>query len=253
MRRLKRWQIALAIIAVLLLVAGLAFFIWASNPLSADTQALSALESDSLVAVDDQPWLVFRPQWTDPSAGFIFYPGGRVQPEAYAPAARAIAEAGYLVVLAPMPLNLAVFAPEVASEIIAAYPEIDCWGIGGHSLGGAMAAQFAFRHPQTVQGLALWAAYPAESDDLSSSDLTVTSIYASEDGLAEVDTVLASQPLLPKNTTFVLIEGGNHAGFGWYGPQPGDNPRTISLQAQQEQIIKATIDLLSTACPPADR
>jgi len=209
---------------------------------------MPALEDDSLVVVDDDPWLVFEPQSTDPTIGFIFYPGGRVPPEAYAPSARAIAEAGFLVVIPPMPLNLAVFAPEVANQIIAAYPEIDCWVIGGHSLGGAMAARFAYRHPHTVQGLVLWADYPAESDDLSSSDLAVVSIYASEDGLADVDTVLASQSLLPANTNWVLIEGGNHSGFGWYGAQSGDNPRTISLEAQQEQVITATIDLLTAAC-----
>jgi len=99
-----------------------------------------------------------------------------------------------------------------------------------------------------VDGLALWAAYPAESDDLSSSDLTVVSVYASEDGVAEVDSVLASEPLLPDDTRWVLIEGGNHAGFGWYGPQSGDNPRTISLESQQEQVISATAELLAAAC-----
>lgn len=249
MKRLKRWQIVLIILAALILLGGIVFIIWGSNPLPADPQALSALEDDSLIAIDVEPWLVFRPQSIEPTAGFIFYPGGRVQPEAYAPSARAIAESGYLVVIPSMPLNLAVFAPEVASQIIAAYPEVDCWVIGGHSLGGAMAARYAYRHPQTVQGLVLWAAYPAESDDLSPSDLAVVSIHASQDGVADVDTILASQSLLPTSTSWVLIEGGNHAGFGWYGPQPGDNPRTISLEAQQEQIIMATLDLLDTACP----
>lgn len=249
MRRLKRWQIILIILGVLLLVGVAAFVIWAGNPLPADPQALSALETDSLVAVETEPWLVFRPQSSDPTTGFIFYPGGRVQPEAYAPAARAIAEAGYLLVVPPMPLNLAFFAPQVAEQVIAAYPEVDCWVIGGQSLGGVMAARFAYRNPGAVQGLALWAAYPAGSDDLSSSDLAVVSIYASQDGLSDVDTVLASQPLLPADTTWVRIEGGNHAGFGSYGPQPGDNPRTISLQAQQEQVIAATLDLLAAACP----
>jgi hypothetical protein len=207
------------------------------------------LEGDSAVSVDDQPWLVFKPLSGDPSSGYIFYPGGRVQPQAYLPAAYAIAGAGHLVVIPPMPLNLAVFGSGVASQVMSAYPEIDCWVIGGHSLGGAMAARFAYRHPQAVQGLVLWAAYPAASNDLSSSDLQVVSIYASQDGLADVDTILASQSLLPEGTAFVKIEGGNHAGFGWYGPQPGDNPRTISLEAQQEQVIHATLDLLSTACP----
>jgi hypothetical protein len=249
-KKIKRWQIILLLIAALLLVGGAALVIWGSNPLPADTAALSALEDDSLVTVDVEPWLVFKPQSMDPTAGFIFYPGGRVQPEAYAPAARAIAEAGYLVVIPPMPLNLAVFDAEVASQVIDEYADVNCWVVGGHSLGGAMAARFTYLNPQEIDGLVLWAAYPASSNDLSSSDLEVVSIHASEDGLADVDTILASQPLLPAATTWLLIEGGNHAGFGWYGPQPGDNPRTISRDAQQEQAISATLELIETACPP---
>lgn len=248
MRRFKIWQIVLALIAILLLFGGTIFVIWASNPLPADGQALDALENDSSVSVDTEPWLVFKPQSTEPSAGFILYPGGRVQPEAYAPAARNIAETGYLVVIPRMPLNLAFFDAEVANQIMVSYPEVDCWVVGGHSLGGAMAARFAYRHPESVSGMALWAAYPAESDDLSSSDFAVVSVYASEDGVAEVDSVLASKPLLPPDTRWVRIEGGNHAGFGWYGPQSGDNPRTISLESQQEQVISATDDLLAAAC-----
>lgn len=248
MRRFKIWQIVLALIAILLMFGGTIFVIWASNPLLADGQALDALENDSSVSVVTEPWLVFKPQSTEPSAGFILYPGGRVQPQAYAPAARNIAEAGYLVVIPRMPLNLAFFDAEVANQIMVSYPEVDCWVIGGHSLGGAMAARFAYRHPESVNGLALWAAYPAESDDLSTSDMAVVSVYASDDGVAEVDSVLASEPLLPEDTRWVLIEGGNHAGFGWYGPQSGDNPRTISLESQQEQVISATTDLLAAAC-----
>ncbi len=248
MRRFKIWQIALALIAILLLLGVVIFVIWAGNPLPAEEQAFAALENDASISVDTEPWLVFKPQSTEPSAGFIFYPGGRVQPEAYAPAARNIAEAGYLVVIPRMPLNLAFFDAEVANQIMASYPEIGCWVVGGHSLGGAMAARFAYRHPDSVDGLALWAAYPAESDDLSSSDLAVVSVYASEDGVAEVDSILASEPLLPPDTRWVLIEGGNHAGFGWYGPQSGDNPRMISLESQQEQVIPATAELLEATC-----
>jgi hypothetical protein len=248
MKRFKIWQIILVLIATIFLVGSVVFIIWANNPLPASPQALSSLEDDSLVAVADEPWLVFRPLSTEPTAGFILYPGGHIQPEAYTPAARAIAEAGYLVVIPPMPLNLAVFGAEIANQVITAYPVVDCWVIGGHSVGGAMAARFAHRHPQAVQGLVLWGAYPADSDDLSSRDIAVVSIQASEDGVVDADTILASQSLLPSNTDWVLIVGGNHAGFGQYGPQPGDNPGTISLEDQQGQVIAATIDLLESAC-----
>jgi hypothetical protein len=248
MKRIKLWQIFIIALVTVILAAITGFVIWGNNPSPAYPEALTALESDTSVLVEQGQWLVFKPQTNDPSSGFIFYPGGHVQPQAYAPAARAIAEKGYLVVIAPMPVNLAVFAPNVADDIIAAYPEIECWVIGGHSLGGAMAARYASRNPENIRGLILWASYPASSDDLSSSDIAVASIYGSEDGLSDVDTVLGSRQLLPPDTTWVLIEGGNHAGFGYYGPQSGDNPRSITLEAQQDQIVTATLELLDKAC-----
>jgi pimeloyl-ACP methyl ester carboxylesterase len=143
-----------------------------------------------------------------------------------------------------MPLNLAIFAPDRAAEVITAFPEISRWAVGGHSLGGAMSARFAYQNPEAVQGLALWAAYPASTDDLSGYSLAVTSIYGTRDGLATEDKIAASRPLLPLDTTWVAIEGGNHTQFGWYGAQSGDNTATISREEQQRQIVAATLALL---------
>ena len=236
----KLWWLLL-----LLPVLGLGgFVIWAQTTPASMPQALSALQSDSLVQVTTDRWLVFSPVSQAPSTGLIFYPGGRVNPRSYAPTARAIAQEGYLAVIVPMPLNLAVFASDTAAEVIAAYPEISHWAIGGHSLGGAMAARFAYSHPTEVQGLVFWAAYPDGSNDLSGRQLPVTSIYGTLDGLATTEKIESSRALLPATTEWVVIEGGNHAQFGWYGPQRGDNPATISRETQQQQIVEATLQLL---------
>jgi hypothetical protein len=238
-------RILLALLAVLLLaVAG--FVVWGSTPSAPMPEAFAALRSDVHVTVNDSGWLEFKPAGTNPTTGFIFYPGGRVDYRAYAPVARAIAEKGFLVVVPPMPLNLAVFSPAKASEVIASYPEIQHWAVGGHSLGGAMAANFAKNNPAKVEGLVLSASYPSASDDLSKSALRVASIYGSQDGLATGPKIDASRPLLPASTTWVKIDGGDHAQFGWYGPQAGDNPATISREAQQEAAVRATTDLLSS-------
>ena len=173
-----------------------------------------------------------------------------MDPRSYAPAAHALAQEGYLVVIVPMPLNLAVFAPDRAADVMAAFPEIGRWAVGGHSLGGAMAARFAYQNPEAVQGLALWAAYPASTDDLSGHPLAVTSIYGTNDGLATEDKIAASRPLLPGNTRWVAIEGGNHAQFGWYGPQSGDGAAVISREEQQREIVAATLELLSGLAVP---
>jgi hypothetical protein len=238
-------RFSLALLAVLLL-AVMGFTIWGSTPSAPMPEALDALQSDGQVTVKKTGWLEFKPVGKEPGTGFIFYPGARVDYRAYAPAARAIAAQGYLVVIAPMPLNLAVLAPGKAADVIAAYPAIQRWAVGGHSLGGAMAANFAKNNPGKVEGLILTASYPASSDDLSQSNLKVVSIYASLDGLATGLKIDASRALLPAGTIWVKIEGGNHAQFGWYGAQSGDNPATLSRAAQQEITIHASIDLLAS-------
>ena len=241
MRKLKRW---LGLLFLLFLLALTGFVVWASTPSSPMPKALAALQSDAQVRVEAEPWLIFRPADRDPAVGLILYPGGRVDPRAYAPAARAIAAEGYLVVIVPMPLNLAFFGPDRAAGVMAAFPEVERWAIGGHSLGGAMAARFVHRHPSAVQGLVLWASYPAASDNLSARELAVVSIYGTRDGLATGEKIAASRSLLPTETRWVAIEGGNHAQFGWYGPQRGDNPATISREVQQQEVVAATLALL---------
>lgn len=241
----KTLRILLLVFGLLLIGAIAGFVIWAKMPARPMPEALSALQTNPEVAVSSGEWLVFSPTNTSqPSTGLIIYPGGRVDYRAYAPTAHQIAAQGYFVVIARMPLNLAVFNPNVADRIIAAFPNVQHWAIGGHSLGGAMAANYAANHPGLLKGLVLWAAYPTSSDDLSASGLKVTSIFGSQDGLATLDDIEASRQLLPEDTVWVQIEGGNHAQFGWYGDQAGDNPALISRSEQQNQVVAATISLL---------
>jgi pimeloyl-ACP methyl ester carboxylesterase len=236
----RRWWVLPAI----LLVLAVAFLLWAGGAAPPMPEALAALHSDADVQVETAPWLSFRPADQEPTFGLILYPGGRVDPRAYAPAARALAEAGHRVVIVPMPLNLAFFASNRAAEVMAAFPEVEGWAIGGHSLGGAMAASYARNNAALVKGLVLWAAYPAGNADLSGSQLATVSIYGTRDGLATPEEIHASHPLLPADTRWVAIEGGNHAQFGWYGAQPGDEEATISREDQQAQVVAATLQLL---------
>lgn len=242
-KMIKPRNILLSLLALALLGAAL-FVIWAITGPGPQPEALSALNSDSLIKVEMDQWLIFRPAAGQPTTGLILYPGGRVDPRAYAPAARAIASKNYLVVIVPMPLNLAVLGSGLAADVTTTYPHIEHWAVGGHSLGGAMAAHFAAANPSLVQGLVLWAAYPAEGDDLSASSLAVTSVYGTLDGLATEAKIDGSRSLLPSETSWVAIQGGNHAQFGWYGPQAGDNPATVGRQEQTEQMVTATLALL---------
>jgi len=107
-----------------------------------------------------------------------------------------------------------------------------------------MTTRLAYRNPGAVEGLALWASYPATSDDLSGRDLAVTSVYGTRDGLATEDRNDVSRPLLPSGTQGVAIEGGNHSQSGWYVPQSGDNEATITREEQPAQVVAATLRLL---------
>ena len=237
---MKKWigKIALVIIALLVVAVG-AFIWWGSHPLEAMPEAIMALESDHTVLVSSEEWIIFNPQTGSSQMGVILYPGGHVDPRAYAPLARALAAEGHLVVIPQMPLNLAVFDINVADEIIQANADIEIWVIGGHSLGGAMAAEYVSANPYSVDGLFLWASYSAANTNLSSfTHLNVLSIYGTEDG--DVEGIRASRERLPRNTLWVEIDGANHAQFGWYGEQPGDGVATISREAQQEIILENT-------------
>ena len=238
----KRLLWLIPLLMLILLVGG--FLAWTTLFAAAPMpEAVAEMQASTTLA--GKNWLVFQPAAANPTTGLILYPGGLVDARAYAPAARQIAEAGYLVVIVPMPLKLAFFDAGRASEVMQAFPSITHWAIGGHSLGGAMAAQYAYQHPDQVAGLALWAAYPAANNSLADRALPGVSIYGTRDGLATGGQIDASRPLLPANTRFVAIEGGNHAQFGWYGKQSGDNEATIPREAQQAQIVAATVSLLS--------
>jgi pimeloyl-ACP methyl ester carboxylesterase len=242
--RHRWWAWLLVGLAVLAVAAALGFVIWAETPLGPMPEAVMAMATDESVTVDQNDVIVFRPNGAGPTEGLIFYPGARIDPESYAPAMRDLAAQGFLVVVTPMPLNLAVLDSDKAAEVVAEFPEIQRWAVGGHSLGGAMAAAFVASDPMAVYGLVLWAAYPSSGDDLSAWPGRVTSVFATNDGLTTPDDIVRTMSLLPGDTEFVVIEGGNHSQFGWYGEQRGDGVAEISREEQQSRIVAATLGTL---------
>jgi len=236
----SRWRQVGFVILVVIIVIVSSFLVWALTPRGPMEEALEALESDDEVRVSSGDRYVFEPVEQDVEVGFIIYPGARIDPRSYAPAARDIAKEGFFVVIEPMRLNLAVFSTDAAAETMEEYPEIERWVVGGHSLGGAMAARFASR--EEVDGLVLWASYTA--DDLSDSEIPAISIHAELDGLTTVEDVEERKDKMPSETRYVEIEGGNHAQYGWYGSQRGDNEAKISREEQQSIIVEETVEFL---------
>ena len=246
MRRGRRIAVAIIGVVVALVVIGAGAFLWYAQPVPLLPEATAALASTDAVAytVDADGTLLYTPTASEPTVGLVLYPGGKVPPAAYAPAARAIAEAGFLVAIVDVPFNLAVFDINAAQRVIDAHPQIERWAVGGHSLGGSMAAQFVDGHPGIVDGLVLWASYSAA--DLSGEGLRVLSSYGTLDhGVPSFTSPDAVAKLGgPDAVAFDPIEGGNHEQMGWYTGQPNDPPATISREAQQERIVVATRQLL---------
>jgi len=239
----RRWPRLLAgtlLVITLLLLVGGAVYVMPQPLLPEASVALAS--TDDVTYADEGDWLAFTPNSNASMTGFIFYPGAKVPAAAYAPAAQALATAGYPSYIAELPLDLAVLDGNAAADIQAAHPEVATWVVGGHSLGGVMAAGYAADHPDTVDGLVLWASYP--SGDISGADLVASSIYGTLDAGVDRMANAGTKATLPASTTFVPIEGGNHEQMGWYTGQPNDPPATISRAEQEARVVAATLAVL---------
>lgn len=218
-----------AVLAVILVIC-IGFAVYVGDYYHADEAAVQAMAPDDNLSVSriGAGTIVFAP--AEPQAGLIFYPGGKVEYTAYAPLMRACAENGIMCVLIKMPGNLAVLDVNAADGIMEQYPEVKSWYIGGHSLGGAMAAAYAASHSNELDGLILLAAY--STSDLKDSGLEVLSIYGTEDKVLDFERHEKYRNNLPDETTEFVIDGGCHAGFGCYGPQDGDGTPTTTNEEQ---------------------
>ena len=233
----KRARIILSVCLALLLVIGIGGYAYVSDYYHADETALEAMawQTGSVQAEQDGDVIWFVPE--EPTAGLIFYPGGKVEHTAYAPLLHACAEQGILCALVQMPGNLAVLDANAADGLQQEHPEITTWYIAGHSLGGAMAANYAAAHAEDFDGLILLAAYSTK--DLTGTPLRVLSVYGSEDGVMNRESYEKNRANLPADTTEVVLDGGCHAQFGSYGPQDGDGVPTISGEEQVRQTTEA--------------
>jgi hypothetical protein len=244
----RGWRLALGIVLAVLGVGWLGL-IWWLTPFSAQEPALTAMQSDALVTVEESATgIVMTPTSNPSSTGVFFQPGAKVDARAYAAVLRPLAEAGYSVVIPKQPLGIAFLATGAFESAQGAHPEISDWVVGGHSLGGTVAAMDAEAHDadaaSPVTGLMLYASYPA-SDISSTLTSKVLSLFGTNDGLATPSDIDASRANLPAGAVFTPIEGGVHAFFGDYGPQPGDGSPTITHDEARQLIARHSLDFLS--------
>ncbi len=225
----------LLLLLVTVLLTGCSLFSSSSQNVANDAQ----WQRYQTVASDETGWLIFGDQ-NRSNVGLVFYPGGKVSPEAYGQLANTLAnKLNVLVVIVPMPLDLAVFGSKRGTNVQTYFSTIDTWIIGGHSLGGTMAANLAYSHPDDWQGLLLLASYPQDKHDFSDRSIKAISIIGDQDGLISQQRWRQSLSLLPDDAVTTVIQGGNHAGFGTYGVQSGDSVASISQAEQREQTVQA--------------
>lgn len=244
MEKKTKNRIALKITGVILLAITLYGVFWFMQSYKPDPIALESLKSTELVTVtltDD--YILFDPKETlSDQTGLIYYPGAKVDHQAYANMALSLAAQGIPVVIIKMPFNFAIFDLDKAIDVIEVLNRDNKWAIGGHSLGGAMASELVYKDPNQFTALILFASYA--NKDLSDLDLDVLSIWGSEDAFVTEDKINEKKYLLPAHTIYAKIEGGNHSQFGSYGFQKGDNPSTISADLQLIQIIESVTSML---------
>jgi dienelactone hydrolase len=239
------------------LLAGAIFIGWSLLAYRATSTAREALKSDAGVEVTDRAdhWL-FAPRDRPARSGLIFYAGALVDPIAYAPLARAVAEAGHPVLLVELPRRGAFGGADGVAPLTRAIdatlgvPDVRRWVVAGHSRGGAVASQLARTRAGSLAGLVLIGTSHPRDFSLANSGLPVTQVYGTRDTVADVAKVLRARRNLPPSTHDVRIDGGNHSQFGYYGFQPGDWPATISREAQQRITLDA---LLAALEAPAGR
>ena len=240
MRKLRRGF--LASFLALGFLAALGLIIWVSATHTASDEAQEVLKRAD---VDNGNWYAFgADEHSSPSVGVVLYPGANVSSDAYALLAQQLAEeSGALVAVVRVPLNLAFLERDAATEVIKAYPGVNKWVVGGHSLGGSVAANVAETNPR-ISGLLLWASRPSRDTDLSDRELEVTSIHGSQDELIDSASIEEARTRLPASTVYVEIEGANHAYFGDYGAQRDDGEPTISHDEARAEIVRASSDLI---------
>lgn len=250
------WQRIRTVWITLGLGATAIFAVWSLLAYRPSTTAREALHVDATLQVVQSNHLIgilpADPKKTG-SGGLLFFPGALVDPLAYAPLIRAVADAGFDAFILKLPRRGAFGGADDpglyarADSVIQQSGRIGSWVIAGHSRGAVVASTMAARQQSEVAGLILIGTSHPRDVNLSGLRIPVTKIVGTQDGLATPAKVEANASLLPPTTQWKWVEGGNHSQFGWYGFQPGDRWAQITREDQQAQMIRAVIAALHDA------
>lgn len=240
MKKKKILKYSIVTIVLLLLVSISGILIWTNNTYNPTSELLTLVSESDYTKEGD--FYVFNSKTQSNGKGIVIYPGALVEPLSYGYIANELSKEGYLVAIPEVNLNLSITENNKASEFIVNNKEIEEWYVAGHSMGGVSATYYAEDNQDIIDGVILLGSYPSKSTDLSDNSQKVLSIYAENDGLTTLDNVENSKKNLPQDAIFIEIKGGNHAQFGMYGEQKGDNKAEISSKEQQDEIINIILE-----------
>ena len=232
-------------------LAFVAFLLWNTEARGVNAAVLQS--TPGVHVLDSGELIQFLPAHEAGGAGLIFLPGGGIDPYAYAPLLRSVADSGHAAVIVKVPWRSAptdgtraILWRRIAS-VVASGGAGKTWVLGGHSRGAVFALTYVTEHPRQLAGLALIGTTHPRDIDLYKSKIPILKIVATRDCVASLERVMANARLLPPSAQWVRIEGGNHRQFGYYGYQLGDCGATISRESQQGQTAAALVRFLGTA------
>ncbi len=239
----KRWTIK-KIIKTVWITGGIVFTLWLFYSYQSHGVDEQLLQSSSIVnvAITDNFYL-FTPK-KEFKEVLIFYPGAMVDPKAYVPLCRKIADNDIKVFLIKMPWRLASNGYDKPKELHLFADTTKTYVLSGHSQGAKMAAQFVYENPTLIDKLILIGTTHPRDISLANSKILIMKIYGSKDGVADEKSIIDNKPKLHATVKFVKIDGANHAQFGYYGFQLGDNTATISREQQQAETLKNIIEFV---------
>ena len=219
-------------LAIFLLIVYVFFYL--TNCYKASESVNDYLKGDSLVTVkkDENGYLFDGPS---EDKILVFYPGGKVEFKSYAPMMHNLAKKGIDTLIIKVPFNIAFFHTKDINKIKENY-NYSSWYLGGHSLGGVVAAGDTIDND--IDGLILLASYSTKEIECNT-----LSIYGSKDGILNKKNYNEYKKNL-KNLKEIVIEGGNHSNFGNYGLQENDNLSTIDKESQQETTIQEILKFI---------
>lgn len=235
----KRTKIIVAILVAVIVALGIAMGIYANDYYRAVDVDEYITSNDTVTVSQIDEGFFFDGPGEDKA--LIFYPGAKVEEAAYAPMMKSLAEQGVDCFLIKMPMKLAILGANKANNIRAKY-KYDNYYLAGHSLGGAMAANYASEHLNDYSGLFLLAAYPTK--DLTTANFPVVFIYGDNDKVLNREKLEVGFTLVPSDYKKIEIAGGNHAQFGAYGAQDGDDTATITPEEQWKITVDTILENL---------